>query len=90
MRLGYSYNQNPIPAQLTFINLGSSGVFQHGLTMGATYRFTSRLSASAAWVHGFSRGITGPYLTPAGPVPGTDVRASQVTDSGVFGVSLML
>ncbi len=86
-RAGYTYNQNPIPAATTFLNVAAPGVFQHGLDLGVTYKLTDRVSLSAAWVHAFSASISGPFVYPTGPVPGTQVRAEQQTDSAIAGLT---
>jgi long-chain fatty acid transport protein len=82
-RAGYTYNQNPIPAAYTFLNIASPGVFQNGLDLGMTFELNQTISLSAAWVHAFSASITGPFLSPAGPLPGTQVQAEQETDSAI-------
>jgi hypothetical protein len=80
---GCTHNQNPIPGACTFLNIASPGVFQHGLDLGATVKLNKTISLSLAWVHAFSAAITGPYLTAAGAVPGTQVRVEQETDSAL-------
>jgi long-chain fatty acid transport protein len=84
LRAGYTYNQNPVPAADTFINVAAPAVFKDGLDLGATFRINQTISLSAAWVHGFTSAIAGPYLTAAGPVPGTAIQANQTIDAALF------
>jgi long-chain fatty acid transport protein len=84
VRAGYTYNQNPIPAADTFFNVAAPAVFKYGLDLGATFKINQTISLSAAWVHGFRSSISGPYLTPLGPLPGTLVQADQEIDAALF------
>lgn len=81
LRAGYIYTEAVIPDATTSANLQSPALWQHGMSLGGTVRLTTNLDMSLAWVRGFPRGIDGPLLTPAGPVPGSNVRYDQVGDT---------
>lgn len=89
VRAGYSYNQNPIPSQLTALNVFAPGIFQHVLNIGTSLQLTDSIIASLTWSHGFDNTITGPLLTPLGPVPLSRVALNQAVDSAILGLSVL-
>jgi long-chain fatty acid transport protein len=88
VRLGYSWNQNPVPAAQSFINTVSPLLVEHMISAGASWKVTENFTLSVAYMHAFENSIEGPLLTPAGPVPGTSVRNSASADTFLFGGSL--
>jgi long-chain fatty acid transport protein len=74
VRLGYSFNQNPIPDSEASENVGAPVVIQHTLYLGASYRVSEALLLSAAYLHAFGNSIEGPLVSAAGPVPDTQVQ----------------
>jgi len=89
LRGGYSYNTNPIRGSQAFTSIAAPLVLQHGLTCGGSYSFTDFFLASVAYGHYFENSVSGPFLGPAGPVPGTSVRSSASADSIIAGVSFL-
>jgi len=85
MRLGYTFNTNPIPDKNASFNVASSPVYQHVLYMGASYRLTPSCTVAASYLHAFDNSITGPLVTAAGPVPGTSITNATVTDALTLG-----
>lgn len=88
VRVGYTFNTDPIPAGAALLNVASPLSYQHQLAVGASYQLTPACVLSAAYYHVFFNSVTGPYLTPAGPVPGATVTPGVVADSVVFGASV--
>lgn len=88
MRLGYSWNQNPVPDSQSTINIVAPVVMQHTITAGTSWALTEDLSLSLAYLHGFANSLSGPLLTPAGPVPGATVGSTTSYDSVVLGANL--
>ncbi|MCY2992938.1 MAG: outer membrane protein transport protein, partial [Planctomycetota bacterium] len=84
LRLGYVYTDNPIPANLTAINIAAPAIYQHILSMGATLRVTCRTSFSLAYLHAFESAIEGPL---PGPPPGI-VGTRQYIDAMVAGMEV--
>jgi long-chain fatty acid transport protein len=80
VRAGYTYGANPVPSSLTMLNVASSLINQNWLSMGASWRFTQRVVATLAYTHGFQNSITGPFLVPAGAIPGTSVTSTISSD----------
>ena len=81
VRMGYLYNQNPIPDQSTFFNIASPPIFQHAVFLGASQKLTESLMVSASYLHAFENSIKGPYVTPGGAVPGASVGINEATDA---------
>ncbi len=89
VRAGYSFNEDPIPNALASINIGSSVVQEHAVYCGFSYRVSDALILSLAYLHVFGNSIEGPILTPAGAIPGSQVR-DEVTaaDCLVLGLTV--
>ncbi len=88
VRLGYSYNQNPIDDAVSAFNVASPPIYQHVFASGASYQISDALKVSLAYVHAFENSITGPFVSPLGPVPGTTVRTKLSADALVLGASV--
>ncbi len=88
VRFGYALNENPIPSCQAGANMTSSLIIKHWLTGGLSWRVTDHWMLSLAYVHGFQNEISGPVLTPSGPVPGTRITETAYLDSLVAGVSV--
>jgi long-chain fatty acid transport protein len=81
VRLGYLFNENPVPSNLTSFNIASSPIFQHAVFLGASQRLSSSVMVSLSYVHLFDNSIRGPFETPLGAVPGASVQIDQVIDA---------
>jgi long-chain fatty acid transport protein len=88
LRTGYTFNQNPIGGDQTMFNVASSLIIQHWYSLGATCQWNQCVSTTVAWTHGFQNEVTGPFQTPAGPIPGTSVTARVSADIINAGVTL--
>jgi long-chain fatty acid transport protein len=88
LRLGYSWNENPIRDSQSAINAVAPVILEHTLSAGASWRVTSDFTLSVAYVHGFQNSIEGPLVTPAGPIAGTFVRNTASADLIMFGGSV--
>jgi long-chain fatty acid transport protein len=80
-RIGYLFNENPIPAQTAFFNIASPPIFQHAIFLGGSRRLTDNIALSLSYLHAFENEIQGPYFTPLGVVPGGSVGIDQVTNA---------
>ncbi|MCI0357248.1 MAG: outer membrane protein transport protein [Planctomycetaceae bacterium] len=87
LRLGYSYNTNPIDDAVTFFNLEAPGIYQHGVYLGASMQVTKAIAMHASYVYAFPNSIHGPIFGTAGPIPGTDLHIRQIAESFVIGIS---
>jgi long-chain fatty acid transport protein len=88
LRVGYSWNQNPVPDRLSFINTAAPLVTEHTVSVGASWKVTNSLILSAAYVHAFENSIEGPLVTPTMTIPGTSVRNSASGDGFVLGATV--
>jgi long-chain fatty acid transport protein len=88
VRMGYSYNTNPISDSQSFFNVGSPLVIQHGVYAGTSYNLTSRFKVSIAYSHFFENSVSGPLYAPGlGAVPGSNIKSSASADSVLIGAS---
>ena len=88
VRLGYSWNENPIPASQTAANVASPLTIQHVLSAGASYQVTDAFSLSLAYSHGFENSTTGPIVLPGGAIPGTSITSTTSVDMIIFGATV--
>jgi long-chain fatty acid transport protein len=88
VRLGYSYNQDPISDSQSSFNVASSTILEHAIYCGFSYQVTGALSLSAAYAHGFENSVEGPLVTPLGAVPGSAVRNTTSADTFLVGASV--
>jgi long-chain fatty acid transport protein len=88
LRLGYDYGPNPIPNANSSFNVASSSIIEHSVYIGASYSVTETFKVSMMYSHGFRNAISGPLVTPAGPVPSTFVRSEVMADSVVLGAQV--
>jgi long-chain fatty acid transport protein len=88
VRLGYTWNQNPIPNSQAFVNIASPTIVEHTLYAGASWNVTEDFTISLSYSHGFQNSIEGPGLTQFGPVPGSAVKTSASGDAVIIGASV--
>ena len=67
-RVGYSWNENPIPNRSAFTSISAPMIMQHIFSCGFSWAIVKDLEVSAAYCHAFEMKSTGPL--PAG-IPGT-------------------
>ncbi|MHC4399871.1 MAG: OmpP1/FadL family transporter [Planctomycetota bacterium] len=88
LRMGYSYNQNPISDGETIVNVASALIIQHWLYLGGSYQMADGWELSLVYVHGFHNSISGPIRTPAGPIADTSVTSAASLDSIGAGITV--
>jgi long-chain fatty acid transport protein len=89
LRCGYTFSENPIPDENTFYNIGSTAIYQHIVSVGASWHITCRTSLVIAYLKAFENSISGAIEAPGiGPVPGTSVTARQSIDALVTGLQV--
>lgn len=90
VRMGYSFNTNPIPSDRTFYNIMTPLVIQHGVSLGGTYNVTASLKVSLTYSHFFENSISGPMISPVfGALPGTSVTAKASADAVTLGATYL-
>lgn len=89
LRLGYTYQQNPISSTDTFFNVACPLIIEHLAAVGASYRLTPNVFVSATYIHGFENESTGPLHVPGvGPLPSTSVSSRISADALNVGVTV--
>ena len=86
LRIGYTYNENPIPDEQAFFNIGTALTYEHELSAGASVRINDRAWVNIAYTYFFENDISGPIVTPAGAIPGSNVTntlSAHILDVGL-------
>ena len=65
-RLGYCWNENPIPSESAYLCISAPMITQHVFSCGIGYTFAKDLELSAAYCHAFEAKLTGPIPIPGG------------------------
>jgi long-chain fatty acid transport protein len=89
LRAGYSFNTNPISNGNTFLNAATPLDIQQGIYCGGSWNLTERFKVSLAYAHFFANTISGPWISPVGPIPGTSVTATSSADSIIASASFL-
>ena len=63
-RIGYVWNENPIPSRSVALNVADPLLMQHTLSFGATYAVQKNLEFTLAYSHCFKAKETGTFPTP--------------------------
>jgi long-chain fatty acid transport protein len=90
LRLGYNHTENAIPDSVAFVNVASPAIWSNHITGGVGIRVDRALTLDAAYYQALRTRITGPFLSPAGPVPGTQVTDEMAMRSFVATFSFKL
>lgn len=89
IRIGYTYNTNPISSDVAFFNVPATAINQNAFQVGLTYQIKDNFNLNAVYHHGASEGKTsGPLLNPMfaqsfppyGAIPQSDVSYDMTTD----------
>lgn len=89
VRLGYVWNQNPVPDKNTLFNVISPNILMHTVSCGLSYQMTSRWSLSLAYLHAFENSIAGPLALPGvGPLFGTKLTSTVSADAFIAGLTV--
>lgn len=88
VRMGYSWSENPVTSAQASANIASPLVIQNMLSTGATYNVTRDFSLSLVYTHAFENSVSGPLISPAGPVPGYNIRSTASVDMLTVGATV--
>lgn len=80
VRLGYSFNENPISDSMSMFNVSTPLILQHTLYLGTSYKMTEQWIFSLSYMHCFENRISGPMVGPLGPIAGTSVTSEVSAD----------
>jgi long-chain fatty acid transport protein len=81
LRGGYNHSENPIPDDRTFFTVETPAIFEDHYSGGLGFQATDYLTLDLAYYHVPENEITGPFVSPAGPVAGTSVTTGMAMDS---------
>lgn len=84
LRGGWNRSESAVTPDSTFLNVGSPAVFEDHLTLGLGLRLYDELELNLAAYRAFENEVSGQFLSPAGPVPGTSVTNRMSVDSAVM------
>jgi long-chain fatty acid transport protein len=85
-RLGYCWNENPIPSRSTVLTISAPMFTQHVFSCGFSYTFAKDLEMSVSYGRGIKTKLSGPFEATITP-PGVDVAGtvtSTVSADSVF------
>jgi long-chain fatty acid transport protein len=81
LRAGYNVADNPIPEDRTFFTVATPAIFEDRVTAGLGIQATESLQLNLGYYKVFENRISGPFVSPAGPVPGTQVTTEMGMES---------
>ncbi|WP_326518063.1 OmpP1/FadL family transporter [Acinetobacter sp. CAAS 2-6] len=84
LRAGYSYNDQPVREDQTFLNILAPGVVQQHLSLGATWNIDQKQEVSVAYTHALEETVNGSNSIP-GDFGGGE--ANLTMDQNILGVS---
>lgn len=96
LRVGYTYNTNPIKPELAFFSASATAVIQNAYQFGFGYEFSEKLTLNSVYHNAKSDGSTGgpiynPRLAgqtnPLGAVPNSNVSYKMDTSMIMLGIS---
>ncbi|MCL2745433.1 MAG: outer membrane protein transport protein [Planctomycetaceae bacterium] len=85
-RIGYCWNENPIPGRSAALNVSAPLMVQHVLGFGATYAIVKDLEASATYSIAFKGATEGPFPVGNTGLVGT-VKNESRADTLLFGIT---
>jgi long-chain fatty acid transport protein len=88
LRIGYTWNENPVPDKNASFNVVSPLIIEHTVYVGASYDITDACVLSLAYLHGFENSIEGPIVTAAGTILGSSVKSSAYVDTLMLGLTV--
>jgi long-chain fatty acid transport protein len=76
VRAGYNFCSDPVPASMTFYNVGSPLEIESHLSVGTSVTLAPGMSLDISYTHGFSHTQSSSWYNPAGAVPGTNLTST--------------
>lgn len=87
LRGGYNRAESPIVPARAALSVPAPATFEDHLSLGLGVRVTEALVLDLAYYRGFENEVSGPLLSPFGPVPGTEVTQRNSIDSVITTLS---
>ncbi len=86
VRMGYVWNENPIPERSAALNVAAPLMMKHTLSFGATYMIQKDLEFSLAYSHVFEESSTGTFPSPLSGTVGSVTNAAYA-DAVMAGIA---
>jgi len=90
LRVGYNHAENAIPPKSAFFNVASPAVWGHHVTAGLGVHVVADLELNLTYYQALKTRVTGPIVSPFGPVPGTAITDEQSLRSWIATFSFKL
>ena len=99
LRVGYTYNTNPIDEELTFFSAPATAVIKNAFQLGMGYELSERVTLNGVYHYGTSNGSTQGQLmnpmmvtasNPYGAIPGSSVSYKMTTSMVMLGLNYTL
>ena len=90
VRVGANHCDSPIDSSNVFQSVPVPAVFEDRITAGFGQKVTPNLTLDLGYYHVFKNRVSGPFMSPAGPVPGTRVTTEMAMDAVVATFSFSL
>lgn len=87
LRAGFNRAESAVPDSNALFAVIAPAIFEDHITVGAGFPITSKATLNVAYYRAFDNEVTGPILTPAGPVPGSSVTVTNSISSVLFGIA---
>jgi long-subunit fatty acid transport protein len=88
LRGGYTYNQSLYQDNEATIAVLAPIYYQHQLACGASLQVSPSVWFSLAYAYYFEDSLTGPILTPAGPLPGSTLTTTESVHDWSLGITV--
>lgn len=90
VRFGYNRSEAAVTESSAFLNVQSPAIFEDHYTVGLGVPLYDKLDLDLGYYHVPNNSVAGPFQTPFGPVPGTQVVNEISVDSAVVTFSFHL
>jgi long-chain fatty acid transport protein len=87
VRIGYNYCSDPIPANMTFYNVGSPLDIEQHISVGTSVALAPGLTLDLSYTHGLSHSQSSAWYNPAGAVAGTNITTQISGDEFAVGTT---
>jgi long-chain fatty acid transport protein len=86
LRGGYFYNSDLLSDAEAMVAVAAPLYYQHGFSGGASVHLTQNASVNFAYTYALENELSGPILTPMGPMPGSNVTTRLTAHQGSLGI----
>ena len=88
VRGGYTYNQNPYQSGETAIAVAAPLYYQHQASAGGSLQLSDSVFINVAYTYYLPASMSGPLLSPTGPVPDSTVTSEVSVHRASLGITV--